>query len=114
LKSGTKTDGKVVEVNRNPGPLFSKEPGEGFAPVVEYTTISGNTLRHHSTTYRSPSRYEVGQLVQVWYVNYKSNREATLEDDEPGSFPGKLFLAGSIFILIALPKILFSLPGLIG
>ena len=50
LKNGTKTEGKVVEVSRDPGSLFGKE-GAGFAPVVQYTTSSGNILKHHSQTY---------------------------------------------------------------
>jgi len=109
LKRGTKTEGKVVEVFRNPGSLFKKEEGEGFAPVVEYTTQSGSTLKHHSTTYRTPAKYEVGQVVPIWYINYKSIREACLEDDEPGDLPGKLFKAGIVLLLIALPAIISGL-----
>jgi len=106
---GTKTEGKVVEMSRNPGSLFQKEGGEGFAPVVEYTTHSGSTLKHHSTTYRTPAKYEVGHIVPIWYINYKSIREACLEDDEPGDLPGKLFKTGIVFLLIALPAILSGL-----
>lgn len=104
FKNGMKTQGKVIEISRDPGPIFGKE-GEGFAPVVEYTTESGNVLKHHSQTYRVPTKYEVGQTVDIWYVNYKSRREAALADDEPGELPKKLFIAGLILVLIATPKI---------
>lgn len=108
FKNGIKTQGKVVEISRDPGPLFGKE-GEGLAPVVEYTTVSGNVLKHHSQTYQIPAKYEVGQVVDIWYVNYKSNREATLEDDQVGETPKKLFMVGVIFLLISTPKIIFGM-----
>lgn len=109
FERGTKTEGKVIEISRNPGSLFNKEEGEGFAPVVEYTTISGNTLKHHSTTYQTPCKYHVGQTVPLWYINYKSRREAALEDDQPGDLPRKLFIVGMILLLIGLPKVLLGL-----
>ncbi len=111
LKNGIKTQGKVVEICRDPGPIFGKE-GEGFAPVVEYTTDSGNVLKHPSQTYQTPTKYQVGQLVDIWYVNYKSNREAALADDQPGELPKKLFITGLILLLVAAPKIIFSMLNL--
>lgn len=109
LKNGTKTEGRVIEIYRNPGSIFSKQSGEGFAPVVEYTTISGNILKHYSTTYRANTKYQVGQIVPLWYVNYKSIREAALEDDEPGDLPKKLFITGLIFLSVGFPKMCSSL-----
>lgn len=113
LTRGIKTEGKVVEMTRNPGSLFSKVEGEGFAPVVEYTTQSGNVLKHHSTTYRTPATYEAGQTVPIWYINYKSIREAALEDDEPGDLPKKLFAVGLVSFLVALPTVISGILGLI-
>ncbi|HMO18422.1 MAG TPA: DUF3592 domain-containing protein [Oligoflexia bacterium] len=109
LRKGIKTEGRVIEIAADPGPLFSKNEGEGFAPVVEYITVSGNTLTHRSTTYRNPTKYEVGQIVPVYYINYRSRREATLEDDEPGTLPKTLFITGSIFLIIALPALISAL-----
>ena len=50
LNRGFKTEGKVVEINQKPDSLISNQAGNGFAPVVEYTTVSGNVVKHHSTT----------------------------------------------------------------
>jgi hypothetical protein len=111
FKNGIKTEGKVLEIRRDPGPLFGEE-GMGFAPVVEYTTMSGNVLKHYSQTYQISSKYEVGQTVDIWYINYKSIREAALEDDQPGQTPKKLFTVGLILLLIAAPKIIYGLSNI--
>ena len=106
LRRGRKTEGRVVELRENP-------QGQGFAPVVEYTTESGSVLKHFSTTYRTPSPYSEGQTVPIWYENYKSRREATLEDDEAGTLPKKLAVTGFLLLLLALPRILSGLTGLL-
>jgi len=111
LKNGFKTEGTVVEISRNPGPLFGKE-GEGFAPVVQYTNNSGNVLKHHSQTYRTPCKYELGQIIDIWFIHYKSRREAALADDQPGDLPRKLFIAGLLLLLLAAPKIVVGMFGL--
>ncbi len=111
LKRGIKTDGIVLEMRRNPGSLFDKIEGEGFAPVVEYTTQSGNTLKHYSNTFKTNSKYQVGQTVPIWYINYRSIREAALEDDEVGSLPKKLFMLGMTLLIITLPRIVVGLLG---
>jgi hypothetical protein len=113
LKHGHKTEGKVIELYRNPGSLFSKKEGEGFAPVVEYVTQSGNTLKHYSSTYKAVSNYQVGQVVPIWYINYKSKREAALADDQVGSLPRNLFRLGALFLLLSLPRLVFGLLGLV-
>jgi len=41
-KRGIKTEGTVIEIRQNPGPLFSKTEGQGEAPVVEFKTSSGS------------------------------------------------------------------------
>lgn len=96
-KKGIHTRGKVVELRDNPNPS-SNAPGK--APTVEYTTQSGNTIRHISTTYQSPSPYSVGQEVDIWYRNYKSRRDAVLADDRPSPFFDRLFRLGLILALI--------------
>ncbi len=112
LAKGEETEGRVVEVRRNPGSLFSSKEGPGEAPVVEYTTKSGNTLLHYSTTYVSPCKYRVGQPVRIWYINYKSRREAALPDDRPGDLPRNLFIAGLICLVLGAPALINGLMGL--
>ncbi|HMQ61940.1 MAG TPA: DUF3592 domain-containing protein [Flavilitoribacter sp.] len=112
LAKGEETEGRVVEIRRNPGGLFSSKGGPGEAPVVAYTTVSGNTLRHYSITYVSPCKYRVGQPVRIWYINYKSRREAALPDDQPGSLPRNLFIAGLICFALGAPALISGLMGL--
>lgn len=112
LKRGNKTESKVVEIRKNPGSLFSKVEGHGRAPVVEYTTISGNVLKHYSDTFSNPCMYEIGQMVPIWYLNYKSRREAALQDDLPGDLPRKLFIIGIILFCLGLPSLLVGLQNL--
>lgn len=113
LKRGLKAEGKVVEIRKDPGRFFGPPPAEGFAPVVEYTTGSGNIVKHFSTTYRNPARYQIGDEVAVWYSEYKTNRESTLQDDEPGDLPRTLFFVGLTLILFALPKVIVGLFGFV-
>ncbi len=51
-------------------------------------------------------------MVDLWYVNYKSRREAALADDQPGDLPRKLFIAGLLLLLVAAPKIVVGMLGL--
>lgn len=104
LKRGTKTEGKVIELREDPGSV--NNGNKGYAPVIEYTTVSGNVLKHFSTTYRRESPYTVGQTVSIWYINYKSIREAALADDEVGDLPRKLFIVGIVLLLVGVPFII--------
>jgi hypothetical protein len=110
LEKGTKTTGRVVKLTEAPIPLFGGKRKEGFAPVVEYTTISGNTLTHISTHYEYPSPYQPGQEVSLWYRNYKSIREATLEDEKPSESLKTYKTVALILIILSLllmwPRIL--------
>ena len=112
LKRGIKTEGKVVELRKDPGALPDGREGKGYAPVVEYATVSGNVLKHFSSTYRQTSPYKVGQTVPIWYINYKSIREAALADDEPGDLPKKLFIAGLLLLIIGVPFIVDGISTL--
>lgn len=108
LRKGIRTRGKVVELRDAPQ---RSVPFSAKAPIVEYTTHSGNTVRHVSSTYQSPSPYVVGQEVDIWYRYYKSQREAALADDRPGPAIDRIFRLG---ILLAVIGVLLILPRLRG
>ncbi|AEE48814.1 DUF3592 domain-containing protein [Haliscomenobacter hydrossis] len=112
-KRGIQTEGTVVELHQNPGPLFSKTSGEGVAPVVDFTT-NGGTHRHYSTHYETPSPYQVGQKVQVWYYFYKSKREVTLADEDGGTLPQTFYRWGIVFCALGYPFLLWRLMLLVG
>lgn len=113
LSKGFKTKGKVIELLDHPDTPVGSPGTLGQAPTVEYHTVSGNLLKHVSTTYQSPSPYEIGQEVDIWYKNYKSIREATLADDKPDPFLNVIFRLGLILIMIGIPFLLNRMLGLI-
>lgn len=102
MEKGIKTTGKVVRLEEAPIPLFGGPRKEGFAPVVEYTTLSGNVLTHISTNYEYPCPYKVGQEVTLWYKHYKSIREATLEDEKPSESLKKFKMVALFLIVVSL------------
>jgi hypothetical protein len=111
-KRGIKTEGTVIEIRHNPGPLFSKTAGQGEAPVVEFKTSSGS-YRHHSTNYVTPCPYQVGQKVSVWYYFYKSKQEVILENEDAGSLPRTFLIWGIAFCAIGYPFIIRNLLPLV-
>ena len=112
LRKGSKAEGVVVELNQDPGSLFSKEMGRGYAPVVEFTNRLGNRVRHVSTTYRLISPYSLGQKVEVYYLQRRTRRDSTLEDDETRNLPLRTMGLGALLILLSLPGLLEGLRGL--
>lgn len=111
LRNGRQAEGVVVGLNQDPGSVFKKEMGKGFAPVVEFTNTSGNRVRHISTTYRLISPYHVGQIVPVYYLERKTRRDSTLQDDETGHLPLRIMGVGALLLLLALPGIIQGLKG---
>lgn len=99
---GIKTEGTVIEIRKNPGPLFGSEEGEGEAPVVDFITTHGSH-RHYSTHYQTPCPYKVGQKVEVSYYFYKSIREVLLPNEDAGTLPKTLFRWGIALCLIGYP-----------
>lgn len=106
LQNGTETEGVVVELRSHPD-----NAAQGQAPVVDFTFPNGSH-RHYSTTFVSPSPYKVGQKVRIWYKFHKSNREATLADEVPGTLPKTLFIWGCVLCLLSYPVIVIRMLGL--
>jgi len=111
LRKGKVAEGTVTELSRNQGDVFASGDPEGEAPVVEFQTDNGLYI-HHSSTYRLPSPYHVGQKVKIYYYIYKSRREFALEDDMPGTFPDKMKKWGIMLCLLGIPILLLKLRGL--
>jgi hypothetical protein len=99
---GIKTEGTMIEIRKNPGPLFGSKEGEGEAPVVDFVTNNGSH-RHYSTHYQNPCPYQVGQKVEVSYYFYKSIREVLLPHEDTRTLPKILFRWGIILCLIGYP-----------
>lgn len=110
-KRGQKAEGTVVEIRRNPGPLFGSQEGEGYAPVVDFDYPNGN-YRYHSNYYQSPSPYHVGQKVQVGYYFYKSIREVIIDGEENQPQSPTLLIWGICLCLLGYPFVFIKLIGL--
>lgn len=109
--SGKVAEGTVVEVRRNPGPIFSSQEGEGYAPVVDFEYPNGSH-RHFSTYYQTPSAYQVGQKVKVQYYFYKSIREVLLDGEENQPQSPTLLIWGICLCLLGYPFVFIKLLGL--
>jgi len=111
-KRGQVAEATVTEILRNPGPLFSSQEGEGYAPVVEFEA-HGSIQRHTSTNYQQPSPHQVGQKVVVRYYFYKSIREVLIDGDEASTASPKLLVWGICLCLVGYPFIIIKLMDLI-
>jgi hypothetical protein len=105
---GVKTEGTVVEIRQDPGPLFGSGESKGSAPVVDFVFPNGSH-RYYSTHYQNPTPYYVGQKVEVRYYFYKSIREVLLADEDAGTLPKTLFRWGIVMCLLGYPFILKKL-----
>ena len=112
IRKGLSTEGTVIEIRENPGKSLESNMPEGYAPVVEFTTINGK-YHHHSATFRSPCNYYIGQKVKIYYYFYKSRKEMALLDDDPGPLPKILFKWGILFCAIGYPILLAKMSVLL-
>lgn len=112
LSKGRVAEGTVIKMREDPDHTPTDMDYLGVAPVVEFRTING-LYQHFSTTYRKNSPYEVGQIVKIYYYNYKSRNEMALEDDEPGTLPQTLLKWGIILCSISYPFIIYKLLQLV-
>ncbi|MBK7233060.1 MAG: DUF3592 domain-containing protein [Saprospiraceae bacterium] len=110
LSKGKMAEGTVVELRENPTNVDGG--GKEYTPVVEFRTDHG-LYRHHSSTYKFPTPYHLGQKVKIYYYIYKSRYEFALEDDEPGTLPDRLKWWGIIFCIFGLPLLLYKISKLI-
>lgn len=99
---GMKTEGTVVEIRQDPGPLFGSGESKGSAPVVDFVFPNGSH-RYYSTHYQTPTPYYVGQKVEVRYYFYKSIREVLLANEGAGTLPKTLFRWGLVMCLLGYP-----------
>jgi hypothetical protein len=106
LSRGIKTTGRVVEIRQDPS------GNGGGAPVVEFNYPYGS-YRHYSNTYMLPCAYYVGQETEIWYLFYKSNRRATLSDEQPGTLPITLLKWGIVLCLLSYPVVIWRMITLL-
>lgn len=112
ISNGKLAEGTVIELRKNEGDWLAAGDAGGFAPVVEFKTPNG-LFRHYSNTYSLPSKYEVGQVVELYYHSYRSIKNFTLIDDKPGPLPGYLLKCGLLLCAMGVPVVLYKLKQLL-
>jgi len=78
LKTGKQTQGMVVEMARRRRKVGETVTPNSFAPVVQFNTEMGEQRKYYSTLYTALPTYQVGQMVEIWYLPddpLKSNAE---------------------------------------
>jgi hypothetical protein len=70
IDQSLKAEGLVVDLVRSRSSRsgsHKRRTSRGYAPVVEFTTESGDTIEFVSSTSSSPPRFKEGELVEVFY-----------------------------------------------
>jgi hypothetical protein len=110
-KYGTKTEGIVIQMRPDPGPLFGEAKVGGEAPTVEFTDKQGNKRQYICVCYQDPSPYKVGQKLAIWYYIYRSRQEFALEDDYADRSTATLLKVGLVMMLLGAGVFLKRLSG---
>lgn len=82
IEQSLKTEGIVVDLVRSRSSSRTsgsnrRKTSRGYAPVVEFTTESGDTIEFVSSTSSNPPKFSEGELVEVFY-DPRSPRKAKI------------------------------------
>lgn len=102
LKTGKQAQGLVVEMARRPRKVGESATPNSFAPVVQFTTAAGEQRKYYSTLYTSMQTYQVGQMVDIWYLP-DDPAQATLKGGDAWILPLVFGIFGAAMCLIGYP-----------
>lgn len=105
LKTGNKTQGIVIENALRPTRTGERTKPTARAPVVQFKTESGDAITFYSTDYTTPARYEIEQIVEIWYLP-NDPQQASLDGGEVWILPAVFGTFGGVMCLIGLPWLL--------
>lgn len=108
LKTGTKTQGIVIENALRARRTGDRTNPTARAPVVQFRTDAGDTITFYSTDYTTPARHEIGQTVDIWYLP-NDPQQASLDGGEVWILPTVFGIFGAVLFLIGLPMLLRAL-----
>jgi Protein of unknown function (DUF3592) len=109
IQNGLKTEGVVTGFRNNTD--RQKRTSNTIAPNVQFKTQKGELITYYSTTYTSPSPYQEGQIVPIWYLP-DNPQEATIKGADLYLLPLIFGGFGALAMLFSLPTILRFLIGL--
>ncbi len=102
IQSGKQAQGMVVEMARRPRKVGETGTPNSFAPVVQFTTETGEQRKYYSTLYTGLETYQVAQMVDIWYLPNEPN-EATLKGGDAWILPLVFGIFGFAMCLIGYP-----------
>lgn len=102
LKTGKLAQGMVVELARRPRKIGETTTPNSFAPAVQFNTEMGEQRKYYSTLYTAMPSYQVGQLVDIWYLPDDPN-QATLKGGDAWILPLVFGIFGGAMCLIGYP-----------
>jgi hypothetical protein len=101
LKEGEQTRGIVI--NNVPKPRRGLEPrSTALGPVVKFVTMQGREVEWYCQTYTTPARFQVGEVVDIWYLP-EDPHKATMQDVDAWIFPVVFGIFGAAMCLIGYP-----------
>jgi len=99
LRAGRQAQGVVVELARRPRKVGEQSSPNAFAPVVQFSTDKGEQRKYYSQLYTANPGYQIGQVVDIWYLPDEPN-EATLSGGDAWVLPIAFGAFGSAMGLI--------------
>ena len=104
ITQGVETEGVVIETYRKTR-RTGEMPSTAEAPVVEFSTETGERRKYYSTLFTTPCNYEQGVKVPIWYLPNDPNR-ATLNGKDAWILPVMFGIFGCALCLITYPILL--------
>jgi hypothetical protein len=105
-KSSLRALGVVVDLQKR---LFNSESGGVYCPTVEFTTMSGETVRFESSLGTMPASHKIGQSVNVIYDQNDPHKAEVDSIAAKWLYPGCLlvfacgaFIFGILFFILYL------------
>ena len=102
VKTGMLAQGIVIEMARRPRKTGEQATPNSFAPVVQFNTQKGEQRKYYSTLYTALPSYQIGQMVDIWYLPDDPNK-ATLNGGDAWILPVVFGIFGSAMCLIGYP-----------
>lgn len=102
LKTGRQAQGMVVEMARRPRKIGETATPNSFAPVVQFNTEMGEQRKYYSTLYTAMQTYQVGQMVDIWYLP-DDPAKATLKGGDAWILPLVFGIFGAAMCMIGYP-----------
>jgi hypothetical protein len=108
MTKGIRTKGVVVELVHRPKKVGELTSSGALAPVVRFFNKDGKERLYYATTYTTPPLYQIGQQVELWYLEHDYNA-ALLKGKDEWILSIAFAIFGAVMFLIGFPFLLKTL-----